>query len=175
MGAGAAQAFPAENGGGRSVVVKSWACLNRYCLAVFDSSAGDFPPCIHCGGLKVKWVPRPVAVRSERTTNIDKTVGELQATYGDKDYRSPVRGQPMAPRANGAVGNRSQRYTPAGMPGWAADVPLDASGNFVAHCAPTGVTARISPKLDQRASAGKLGPPRPKFEAAFRPPGGVPR
>lgn len=147
------------------MITKTWACLNRHCLQVFNSSAGDFPPCIRCGGLKVKWVPRPFAVRSERTNNIDATVREVQATYGDKSYRSPLRGETMAPRVNQPAGSRSQRFTPAGNPGWAADVPLDANGNFTAHCAPTGVTAKVSSPIGQRA---KVNPALPSLSSRTR-------
>lgn len=137
------------------MIIKTWACLNRYCQKVFDSSAGDFPPCPLCGGLKVKWVPKPVAVRSERTKTIDRDVAALKDIYGDKNYRTPRRGESVAPRANGAVGDRSQRYAP--VSGWGVDVPLDGNGNFVPHCAPTGVTARVSVSQGQRASPAQIG------------------
>jgi hypothetical protein len=167
------------------VIRKTWACLNRHCLHTFTSDAGDFPPCVRCGGIKVKWVPMPFAVRSQRTQDIDRTVSELKHTYGDKNYRTPVRGEPTAPRVNHAAGSRSQRYTPPGMAGWSADIPLDAAGNFTAHCAPTGVTAKVSVSQGQRASASRVTDPKTgrartlgvgsMIEASHRPPGGIPK
>lgn len=159
------------------MIIKSWACLNRYCLKVFDSSDGDYPPCPRCGGLKVKWVPRPVAIKSAATAQIDRDVQALKEVYGDKSYRTPRRGESVAPRANQAVGNRAQRYTP--MAGWTADVPLDGNGNFMAHCAPTGVTSKVSAKVGQRVPvtsvAGKQLGVGGNIEASHRPPGGIPK
>jgi len=161
------------------VIVKTWACLNRNCLKVYDSTAGEFPPCPRCGMIRVKWVPRPVAIKSERTKQIDATVKELKETYGYKNYRSPVRGQAAAATTNRPAGSRAQRFVPKGYEGWGADVPLDANGNFTAHCAPTGVTAKLKVEQGQRASTTRVGDRTigvgGNVEYSHRPAGGVPK
>lgn len=162
------------------MIIRTWACLNRHCLNVFDGDT-DFPPCTACGGIRVKWVPRPVAILSEKTKQVDKTVAQLTATYGDKNYRSPRRHESTAPKLNPAVvPGKTRRFEPAGMAGWAADLPLDAAGNPVAICAPTGVTAKLPiAQTGQKVPMSKASPgptgSTPRYEASYRPPGGVPK
>lgn len=161
------------------MIIKTWACLNRHCLHVFDSSDGEYPPCKRCGGLKVKWVPGRVNIKSERTKQADRDVRVISETYGDKNFSSPRRGEAVAPKINPiATPGKTMRYAPAGVQGWAADVPMDASGNPMTYCAPAGVTAKISPSIGQRATPSRVGGRRlgvgGKFEAVHRPPGGIP-
>jgi hypothetical protein len=163
------------------VIVRSWACLNRHCVNVFDMADADFPPCPRCGGLRVKWVPRPIAIKSEKTKQIDRTVTQLTETYGDKNYRSPRKHEATAPKVNPTVTpGKSMTFSPAGMPGWKTEVPLDAKGAPAAICAPTGVTASLTVKgLEKKVPVDKRSPTshgsRPKYEASWRPPGGVPK
>lgn len=162
------------------MIIKTWACLNRHCLRVFDSTAGDYPPCPRCGGIRVKWVPRALNIKSEKTVMTDRDVRQLQEVYGDKNYRSPKRYESAAPKVNPtAVPGKTMRFAPAGVQGWAADVPIGPDGNPLAYCAPSGVTAKISPTLGQRASVARVGGRRlgvgGRFEGSWRPPGGIPR
>lgn len=164
------------------MVIRSWACLNRHCLNQWDGE-GDHPPCPKCGGLRVKWVPRPVAIRGERTKEIDRTVAQLTATYGDKNYRSPRSRESMAPKLNPTpTAGKSMTFAPKlppGMEGWRTEVPLDQSGRPVAICAPTGVTAPLPIKgleakvpQNQKLAAAT---PATRVEASHRPPGGIPK
>ena len=160
------------------MIIKTWLCLNKHCLNQFDSSDGEFPPCVRCGGIKVKWVPKPFGIKSERTKQADRDVRGLQEAYGDRDYRSPRRGESAAPRTNPVpIQGKTQRFTP--MAGWSADVPIDQSGNMVPYCAPTGVTAKIAPAIGSRAPVVRMDGRQlgvgGKFEAVHRPAGGIPR
>ncbi len=147
-------------------------------MNVWDGE-GDHPPCVRCGGIRVKWVPRAVAIRSERTKEIDRTVSQLTATYGDKNYRSPRRHESTAPKVNPvATPGKTRRFEP--MTGWAVDLPLDAAGNPASICAPTGVTAKLPIAADKlgtrtpvdKRSASPTGAV-PHYEAVHRPPGGI--
>lgn len=160
------------------MIIRSWACLNRHCINQFDGE-GEFPPCPKCGGMRVKWVPRPVAIRSAKTTQIDRTVAQLTATYGDKDYRSPRRHESVAPKINPATTpGKTRRFEP--MTGWAVDLPLDAAGNPASICAPTGVTAKLPIAADKlgtrtpldKRSASPTGAV-PIYEGRHNPPGGI--
>jgi len=164
------------------MIIRSWACLNRHCLHQWDGD-GDHPPCPRCRGIRVKWVPRPVAILSAKTKQVDATVAQLTATYGDKNYRSPVRHERVAPRVNPiATPGKTMRFEPKGMAGWAADLPLDAAGNPAAICSPTGVTAKLpisADRLGTRVQVAKNSPSAtgsvPKYEARYQPPGGIPK
>ncbi len=156
------------------MIIRSWICLNRHCVHEYDAE-GDYPPCPRCGGLRVKWVPRPVAIRSEKTKAADASVRQLTDIYGDKNYRSPRRHEAMAPKVNPTTtAGKTMRFEPKGMAGWSADLPLDGAGNPVAICSPTGVTAKVS------LSPGQLGTRVPesgpslgkhtRFDASHRPP-----
>jgi hypothetical protein len=118
----------------------------------FDSEL-DHPPCPNCRGLRVQWVPRAFGIRSDRTTQIDKTARELAADFGMTNFRSPELGQPAInrPTAQPATSRTSFSTPPAGapnvfepQPGWRISLPdyaLQGAGKAV--CAPTGVTAKI--------------------------------
>ena len=162
------------------MIIRSWACCNRHCLHQWDGE-GDHPPCPRCGGLRVKWVPRPVAIRGERTKEIDKTIAQLTSTYGDKNYRSPRRYESTAPKVNPtATPGKTMTFEPKGMTGWKAEVPLDRNGAPVAMCAPTGVVSPLSISKDKlgvrvpvdKRSATDTGA-IPAYQARHRPPGGI--
>jgi hypothetical protein len=128
------------------MIIRSWACLNRHCLHSWDGE-GDHPPCPECRGIRVKWIPRPFAIKSEKTKAVDRSVAQLTSVYGDKDYRSPRRHESMAPKVNPSVTpGKTMRYNPAGgnaVAGAGIDMPIDQQGRPVAICAPTGVTAKL--------------------------------
>jgi hypothetical protein len=161
------------------VIIRSWCCLNRHCVHQWDGE-GDHPPCPRCGGLRVKWIPRPVAFKSERTKEIDRTVSQLTATYGDKNYRSPRSRESMAPRINPVpVSGKTMRFTPTGMVGWSADLPIDQNGNPVPVCTTTGVTAKLpiqglEAKVPQNQKLAKA-TPQTTYHARWQPPGGIPK
>jgi hypothetical protein len=139
------------------MIIRSWFCLNKHCQNQWDGE-GDHPPCPRCGGIRVQWVPRPVAIRSEATKKIDGTVRQMTSVYGDKNYRSPRRDESMAPRASPVASGKTQRFTPSGHTNWAVDLPLDVNGQPVAICAPTGVTAKLpvaGDKLGSKNQANK--------------------
>jgi hypothetical protein len=149
--------------------------LNRFCIHQWDGE-GEHPPCPRCGGIQVKWVPKPVAIKSEKTKQVDRTVAQLTATYGDKDYRSPRRHERMAPQVNpSVVAGKTMDFTPKGFSGWTTKVPVDANGNPHAICAPTGVTAKLPIQgLEKRVPVSKASPSttgsRPQWEARHNPP-----
>jgi hypothetical protein len=92
-------------------------CLNKHCRHEFTmATQGEaHPPCPRCGNLHVRWVPKPVAIRSQATQKIDATVAEL---VGQKNMNSPRMGERMQPRINPTVvPGRTQRFAPAGAPG----------------------------------------------------------
>jgi hypothetical protein len=162
------------------MIIKTWACLNRHCVNVFDSTAGDYPPCPRCGGIRVKWMPRALNIKSEKTAMTDRDVRDLQKVYGDRNFNSPRRGESAAPKVNPVTTpGKTMRYAPAGVQGWAAEVPIDRNGNPVAYCATSGVTSKISAAIGQRVSASRLGGKTlgvgANIEKAWRPPGGIPR
>jgi hypothetical protein len=162
------------------MVIRSWCCLNKNCVHQWDGE-GEYPPCPRCGGIRVRWVPKPVAIRSEATKKIDMTVNQLVSTYGDKNYRSPRTHESVAPRVNPVqTPGKTQRFQPAGMAGWAVDMPVDANGQPVSVCAPTGVTAKLpiaADRLGVKAPLSKASPSPtgsvPSYEARHNPPGGV--
>ena len=59
------------------MIYRTWLCLNRYCLHENTVADADHPPCPACGGLKVKWLPKAVAIKSARTNSIDNTVAPI--------------------------------------------------------------------------------------------------
>jgi hypothetical protein len=147
------------------MIIRSYACLNRRCRFEFDSE-GDFPPCPRCRGIRVQWVPKPVAINSSRTAAIDKTARELAADFGLTDFRSPQPGRaamPAPPISNPErppAGRDGNMFEPAR--GWRIKLPDEAlAGGGHAVCAPTGVTAKI--KVDPNAGglpATNWGPDR---------------
>jgi hypothetical protein len=120
----------------------------------------------------VQWVPRAFGIKSDRTTQIDKTARELAADFGMHNFRSPELGKPAIdkPTAHPATSQTSWRTPPAGtpnvfepMPGWRIQIPdyaLQGQGHAV--CAPTGVTAKI--KIDP--NSGPLKESNPQMSMA---------
>ena len=136
------------------MIIRTYSCLNRNCRHEFDSD-GDFPPCPHCRGLRVQWVPRPVAIRSSAMASIDATARQLAADYGLTNFHSPEFGQPavrksVQPQLQKNIERGPNSYEPA--PGWRIDLPASAlTGKGHAVCAPTGVTAKV--KVDPNVGA----------------------
>ena len=164
------------------MIYRTFFCLNRNCMEEFTVTDEENPPCPLCGGDKVQWIPKTTGVISQATQNADNTVKQLQADYGHKNYRSPVRGEGVNPRPEPTVPGRTMRFAPKSNPGWALDLPVDQKGHLSgsAYCGPTGITVKGKhPVGDGRAkvpmSDKVSGGPSPKFEAAHRPPGGVRR
>jgi hypothetical protein len=148
------------------MIIRTYSCLNRHCRHEFDSDH-DFPPCPRCRGLRVLWVPKPVAIRSSVTSAIDKTARELAADFGMSNFRSPVAGQAAMPPPPAAT-NKRNTFEP--QKGWRIDLPDEAlSGAGHAVCAPANVTAKI--KVDPNAGAlppSTLAPPALRSPDALR-------
>jgi hypothetical protein len=142
------------------MIYRTWICLNRYCLHENTVADVEYPPCPRCGGAKVKWIPKAVNIKSERTQNIDADVKQLRDVYGDKNYQSPRRGERMAPKLNPSVNPaRTMPFTAPGHPGWAANLPVDPqTGAPLPYCTTTNVTAPLKAEVG-RGHAGdpKLG------------------
>jgi hypothetical protein len=162
------------------MIYRTFFCLNRNCMEEFTVTDQENPPCPICGGAKVQWIPKTTGVMSEKTQSVDNTVKQLQADYGNKNYRSPVRGESTAPRPAPQVPGRTMRFAPKSNPGWALNIPVDQNGHVIdrASCGPTGVTVkgkhpvgdgRSKVPLNDRVGSG----PTPRLEASHRPPGGV--
>lgn len=130
------------------MITRTYSCLNRRCQTEFDATA-DHPPCPRCRGLRVQWVPKPVAINSGATRQIDHTAARLAADFGMSNFRSPSRGKPASLAAAPApVSAERNVFEP--MPGWRINLPAAAlSGAGAAVCAPTGVTAKV--KVDPNA------------------------
>jgi len=127
------------------MIIRTYSCLNRYCRHEFDAE-GDFPPCPRCRGLRVQWVPKPVAIRSASMKRIDTTARELAADFGLSNFQSPRFGEPAVKPAPQKTGENY--FEP--MKGWRINVPDAAlAGQGHALCMPTGVTAKI--KVDPNA------------------------
>ena len=143
------------------MIIRSYSCLNRRCQLTFDSEL-DHPPCPNCRGLRVQWVPRGFGIKSDRTTQIDKTARELAADFGMTNFRTPAPGQSaIAPRpqptATFKSPGKNERNVFEPMPGWRISLPDDAlQGAGHAVCAPTGVTAKI--RVDPNQGALKADP-----------------
>jgi hypothetical protein len=137
--------------------------LNRHCVLEFTVE-GEQPPCPRCGGTKVKWLPRPFAIRSEATRKVDATVAEVVAVQGDKNYASPVRGERMAPRVNPTLG-AGLTMTPSG-------IPVDRNGNPQFYCGTVPVTAATVASLPPPAPGKTFKPPtvfsRTRYEGRHR-------
>src|SRR5262249_39389150 len=142
------------------------------CLAEFDSD-GDHPPCPNCGGLRVKWLPRPVAI-GKVAGGIDRDVRELADTYGMSDIRSPQRDRAAVVTAP-SVGQPA-----AGLPfqptqGWGMNLPAQAlMGNGSSVCSPVKFGAL--PPASQKVTGPQWKPrePTPVLEASHRPEEGLP-
>ncbi|HWS65698.1 MAG TPA: hypothetical protein VN325_23310 [Steroidobacteraceae bacterium] len=153
------------------MIYRSWFCLNKHCKSEFTVADADHPPCPRCGGLHVRWLPKPFGIKSERTKQADKAVKEVIETYGDKNYVSPTRYERMEPRHNPIpIKGQTRKYVAPGMDGWAAEIPVDKNGHyFSSYCAPTGVTAPVSAALNARTPVSTQSPSPtgsvPKFEA----------
>jgi hypothetical protein len=136
------------------MIIRTYSCLNRRCQVTFDSEL-DHPPCPHCLGLRVQWIPRGFGIKSDRTTQIDKTAKNLAGDFGMSNFRTPQAGQsaskgPPQPTATG-------RNVFEPQPGWRISLPDSAlQGGGHAVCAPTGVTAKI--KVDPNQGALKADP-----------------
>jgi hypothetical protein len=116
--------------------------------------------------LRVQWIPRAFGIKSDRTTQIDKTARDLAGDFGLTNFRTPEFGKPAIdkPTANPATSRTGFSTPPAGapnvfepMPGWRIQIPdyaLQGGGHSV--CAPTGVTAKI--KVDPNQGALKADP-----------------
>lgn len=148
------------------MIYRTWICLNRYCLRENTVADADHPPCPYCGGLRVKWVPKPVATMSQRTRNIDATVREIIATNGDKNWNSPVRDGRAAPKVNPSLGSHTTQFSPAGMLGWTGTVPVDPkTGAPLAACVNTSVTAPLSAPIGRAHTGSQRLKPVPSVEA----------
>jgi hypothetical protein len=164
------------------MINRTWFCLNRYCKHEFTMADADHPPCPRCGGLHVRWVPKPIAIKSAATQKADRTVADMQKQYGDQNFNSPRMHERMQPRVNPvAVPGKTQRFAPAAaVPGFALDVPVGPSGTIEqAYCGPTGVTAKVSASVGQRTQTTRVGGKGlgvgGRFEAVHRPAGGIPK
>jgi hypothetical protein len=164
------------------MVNRTWFCLNKWCRHEFTMADADHPPCPRCGGLHVRWVPKPVAIKSAATQKADATVAQMQQQYGDQNFNSPRRYERMAPQVNPTVvPGKTQRFAPASpLPGFALDVPVGPSGAIEqAYCGPTGVTSPVSAQIGARAGTTRVGGSRlgvgGRFEGVHRPPGGIPK
>lgn len=163
------------------MINRTWFCLNRHCKHEFTLADTDHPPCPRCGGIHVRWVPKPIAIRSAATTKADRTVTEMHAQLGDKNFNSPRMGERMAPKVNPTpVPGRTQKFAPVGAPGagWAVDMPLDQNGQMTgSYCGPTGVTAKVAHQVGTKVPVDKRAATAtgavPKYEATHRPPGGT--
>jgi hypothetical protein len=127
-------------------ITRTFSCLNRNCQTEFDSSE-DYPPCPRCGGLRCKWLPKPVAINSGATAAIDLTARQLAEDHGLTNFNTPQLGRPAVnlPAMNGETAGS---FEP--MPGWKINLPAAAlSGGGTSVCMPTGVTAKI--KVDPNA------------------------
>ena len=162
-------------------VWRTWNCLNRRCRNTFNAQE-DFPPCPRCGGLRVNWIPRPVAVHGASAQNRKTIVNEVEEqarAAGIDQIRSTMRGDPAATRVtiNTAVGGRTSDLDYEPVSGWKVRLPAQAlSGRSGASvCAPTGMTAPLKNAdynyIDKVQPVNHLRGPTPVIEAAHRPKG----
>ena len=156
------------------MITRSWFCLNKHCKREFTvATEGEaHPPCVYCGGLHVRWVPKPVAIKSAATQKVDKTVADTLKYMSNNTFNSPRMGERMAPRVNPTPGGNTHRFAPAA--GWAADVPVDNSGTPMTSCGTVDVSKIALPPA-RKPDPGfrhKLGDPKGRIEAAHRPPRG---
>ena len=147
------------------MIIRTYSCLNRRCQATWDSEL-DHPPCPHCRGLRVQWVPRGFGIVSDRTTAIDKTAASLASDYGMTNFASPqagkaaIRRAPDQPRPLAAGAPMS--FEPS--PGWRIALPDSAlQGQGHAVCMTTGVTAKV--KVDPNSGPLKESNPQMSMRA----------
>jgi hypothetical protein len=162
------------------MIYRSYCCLNRRCAHEYTST-DDHPPCPRCGGLRVKWLPKPFSIASGRTADIDATVAGLVEQAGITNYNTPVRGQPVMQRTGptGAPVDNLQ-FAPKAMPGWGVNLPAQClHGQGQAYCAPTGVTAKLKNAeyqfVDKAVPASKSLGAASQIEGSYRPKGGIPQ
>jgi hypothetical protein len=157
------------------MVTRTWACLNRHCQSQFDHEA-DFPPCPRCGGIRVKWLPRPFGILSTGTRQADQTAKSLADDFQLTDFRSPATGRNNSlPHGAPAAAQNAVSWAAPGMHGW--NLPADAQGRVLSACVPTGVTAKLSGQhipqgVVKRSST--LGAAAQIAHVPYRPPGGLP-
>jgi len=157
-------------------VTRTWECLNRNCRHVFNAQ-GDYPACVRCRGIRVKWRPVPVAI-ARTAPSVDRTVRQLTETQGIDNYNSARRGVAVAqPKAKQNAAGTAP-FTP--MQGWTGNINVDKNGKPLASCVTTGVTAPLPiAKMGQvgkvQGKNEKFDDPKPQFEARHRPPGGIPK
>src|SRR5271166_4248459 len=134
---------------------RSYLCLNRNCVAAFNSSA-ERPTCPRCKGRIVKWLPQPVNVSRGTSKSIDATARGLADSYGMTNYNTPVVGRRAAPPAAAEASNVKPFDFGAG---WRANLPTDAQGRPVTMCVPTGLTSKLkgSPTIDKKVPVGEQG------------------
>lgn len=151
------------------MIYRTWFCLNKHCRHEFTVADKENPPCPRCTGIHVKWLPKPVGIISGKTKQTDADVKGLQRIYGEKNYRSPVRGERAAPKVNPSlVPGQTARYGAPGAPGWNTEIPIDPNTGVMpgSYCGPTGVTAKLGTAIGNRTPLHKL---------AATPTGGIPR
>ena len=106
-------------------ITRTFVCLNRNCQRE-NTTSEDHPPCPACGGLRVKWVPKPFAI-SRVAAGVDQTVKEItnnDSLAGDlgiapmTNINTPVRGEPARARdwINEAPGNAGLGYRGISLP-----------------------------------------------------------
>lgn len=136
------------------MIVRTYSCLNRRCRHEFNST-GDHPPCPQCRGLRVQWVPRPFAIRSQQTNKADATAAALAADFGMSDIRTPMRDR--AAKAAPAPAGKGNVFEP--QKGWRVNLPDAVLNEGAAYCGTTGVTAKVKvdPQAAQRAGESNYG------------------
>lgn len=159
------------------MINRTFACLNRHCMHTFTIADQENPKCVRCSG-RTKWLPQSFAIMGEKTKQADRDIKKVREDYGNRNFNSPRRYEPMQPKLNPVpVKGRTRRYEP--QSGWAVDVPLDGAGRELSYCAPTGMTSKMKADVGSRVpthqwSATSHGA-KPAFEGVWHPPGGIPR
>ena len=151
---------------------RSWICLNRRCVAEFDATDNN-PACPNCGGVRCKWVPKPVNIARGVATRVDRDVQGLAEDYNLTNFNSPQRGRKAA--MTPASTAQTHTFAPKSMPGWAGALPVDPqTGAIQPACVTTGVKAKLAggPLIDKKHPA-TMAEMTPQIQASWKPDGGV--
>lgn len=159
------------------MVWRTYSCLNRHCRFEFNAE-GDHPPCSRCGGLRVKWVPRPVNIGRGVAARVDRDVNALVVQAGMTDYRSPkYAGDKVAISEPAPAQDGMRQFKPQGGMGWSLNIPEQAYMNNRAYCGPTGVTAKLKAGnlIDVKVPGSKQLGAGAQIEGSYNPEGGIPK
>ena len=142
-----------------TMISRDWTCLNPRCGKTFHSYEKGNPPCTHCGGMKVAWVPGGGHI-AKVSPGVDATARGLAETY-------------KLSNINTASPSRLNRSKPAlQQPPVEPGPPVQFAPGFAAPVSKLGATCSPSTALIKatgKVLAGDSALPMPRSQSFPRP------